>query len=160
MSSGSNPDDEYDIERDQFLGDIVEEAAYITKEETVLLSINDVVFDNGSTIHLNKNAKLLTGIAATKNPIVVSGVQTDAEGVQVNMEGKMGDIGTVYYSKNASANILSMSTLVDSGAKVKDNAAANRFTVQLRGSSKFYSFCRKNIDGNESKFYDGGISAD
>ena len=153
MVSDLNPDDEHDIERDQFLGDIVEESTYITKEETVLLSIDDVVFDNGSTIHLIKNAKLLTEIAATKNPIVVSGVQTDADGVRVSLEGKMGDIGTVYYSKNASANILSMSTLVDSGAIVKYNPKVNRFTVQLRGSSLIYSFCRKNIDGNESKFY-------
>ena len=153
MVSEMNPDEEHDIERDQFLGDIVEESTYITKEETVLLSIDDVVFDNGSTIHLIKNAKLLTEIAATKNPIVVSGVQTDADGVRVSLEGKMGDIGTVYYSKNASANILSMSTLVDSGAIVKYNPKANRFTVQPRGSSLIYSFCRKNIDGNESKFY-------
>ena len=153
MVSDLNPDEEHDIERDQFLGDIVEESTYITKEETVLLSIDDVVFDNGSTIHLIKNAKLLTEIAATKNPIVVSGVQTDEDGVRVSLEGKMGDIGTVYYSKNASANILSMSTLVDSGAIVKYNPKVNRFTVQLRGSSLIYSFCRKSIDGNESKFY-------
>jgi hypothetical protein len=135
MVSDLNPDEEHGIERDQFLGDIVEESTCITKEETVLLSIDDLVFDNGSTIHLIKNAKLLTEIAAKKNPIVVSGVQTDADGVRVSLEGKMGDIGTVYYSKNASANILSMSTLVDSGAIVKCNPKANRFTVQPRGSS-------------------------
>jgi hypothetical protein len=44
---------------DQYLGDIVEEAAYIAIEETVLLSINNVV---GSTVHLIKNPKLLTKI--------------------------------------------------------------------------------------------------
>jgi hypothetical protein len=37
------------IERDQFLGDVVEDSTHITKEEIVLLSINDMVFDNGST---------------------------------------------------------------------------------------------------------------
>jgi Zinc knuckle len=43
-----------------FLGDAVKEAAYISKEETVLLFINDAVFDNGSTIHLIKNPKFKT----------------------------------------------------------------------------------------------------
>jgi hypothetical protein len=92
MVSKLEPDD--DDDRDHFLGDVVEEAAYITKEETVLLSINDVVFDNGSTIHLIKNSKLLTHISTTKNPIVVNGVQSDAAGVRVNMEGKMGQFIT------------------------------------------------------------------
>jgi hypothetical protein len=71
------------IERDQFLGDVVEDSTHITKEETVLLSINDMVFDNGSTIDLIKHAKLLTEITATTNPIVVSGVQTDAVGWEI-----------------------------------------------------------------------------
>jgi hypothetical protein len=108
--------DEDDYDRDQYLGTEVKEAAYITKEETVLLSIDDVVFDNGSTIHLIKNPELLTEIQDTDRPIIVNGVQSDAEGVRVNQQGKFGDIGMVYYSENASANILSMSGLVDSGA--------------------------------------------
>jgi hypothetical protein len=51
----------------------------------------------------------------------------------------MGDTGTLYYSKIASANILSMSTLVNLGAIVKYNAKANRFTVHPKGSSLIYS---------------------
>jgi hypothetical protein len=78
MVSNLDPE-EVDADHDQFLGDIVEEATYFTKEETVLLSINDVVFDNGSTVHLIKNSKLLTGISTSKEPIMVSGVQADAE---------------------------------------------------------------------------------
>jgi Zinc knuckle len=110
--------DEDDYDHD-FLGDAEKEEAYITKEETVLLSINDVVFDNGSTIHLIKNPKLLTEIQDTESPIIANGVQSDAEGVRINQQGQFGNIGTVYYSENASANILSMSGLVDSGATVK-----------------------------------------
>jgi hypothetical protein len=144
MVSNLDPDKD-DAGHDQFLGDIVEEAAYITKEETVFLSINDVVFDNGSTVNLIKNSKLLTGISNLQ--------EADAEGVRVDKEGKLGDIGAVYYSKNASANILSMSSLVDSGTDVKYDPKANRFTVQPKGSSKIYCLCRRNIAGNESKFY-------
>jgi hypothetical protein len=118
-----------------------------------LLALNDVVFDNGSTVHLIKNPKLLTNIGVSATPIVVNGVQTNASGVRVNLEGRLGDIGTVYYSKDASANILSMSCLVDSGAKVKYDPKANRFTVQPRRSATIYSFCRKKVNNNDSKFY-------
>jgi hypothetical protein len=119
----------------------------------VLLSIDDVVFDNGSTIHLIKNPELLTEIQDTDRPIIVNGVQSDAEGVRVNQQGKFGDIEMVYYSENASANILSMSGLVDSGAQIKYDQRQNRFTVQPKGSSRIYSFCRKKIAGNENTFY-------
>jgi hypothetical protein len=146
----SNYPTEDDAEHGRFLGDIVDEAAYITKEETVLLSINDIVLINYPPDHEPQTAN---EIVPTDKPIVVNGVQKDAAGVRVNMEGKLGDIGTVYYSKDATANILSMSTLVDSGATVKYYHSANRFTVQPKGSKIIYSFCRKNIPGNESKFY-------
>jgi hypothetical protein len=46
-----------------------------------------------------------------------------------------------------------MSTLVDAGANVKYDHDANRFAVQPKGSKTIYSFCRKQILGNESKFY-------
>jgi hypothetical protein len=152
LAANIDPDEDYD-DHSHFLGDAVEEAAYITKEETVLLALNDVVFDNGSTVHLIKNPKLLTNIGVSATPIVVNGVQTNASGVRVNLEGRLGDIGTVYYSKDASANILSMSCLVDSGAKVKYDPKANRFTVQPRRSATIYSFCRKKVNNNDSKFY-------
>jgi Reverse transcriptase (RNA-dependent DNA polymerase)/Zinc knuckle len=146
-ADGDEPDiDRYGLESD-------DEAVYLTAEETVLLSIDEVVFDNASTIHLIKNAKLLTEISSTDRPIVVNGVQANAAGVRVDMVGILGDIGEVYYSRNASANILSMSGLVDSGAKVIYDQKRNRFTVQPKGSRNIYSFCRKNITGSENKFY-------
>ena len=138
---------------DQYLGGLDDEASFITKEETVYLTIDEVVFDTGSTIHLIKNAKLLTQITETDNTIVVNGVQANATGVRINMQGQFGDIGTVYFSKNGSANILSMAALVDAKAKIKYDEKANRFTVQMRNSKKIYSFCRKKIPGSESKFY-------
>jgi hypothetical protein len=111
------------------------------------------VFDNGSTVHLIKNDKLLTKIGIAGKPIIVNGVQASAGGVRVKMQGTLGEIGRVYYSKEASANILSMATLVDAGAKIEYDAKANRFTVQPKGSKTIYSFCRKNVKGSESKFY-------
>jgi hypothetical protein len=92
ISSNLNPDEDDDGHH-QYLGDIVEEAAYILKYETVLLSINDVVIDNGSTIHLVRDPKLLTIIQSTTKP---NGVRSNAAGARVHLEGKLRDIGTVY----------------------------------------------------------------
>ena len=85
ISSNLNPDEDDDGHH-QYLGDIVE----------VLLSINDVVIDNGSTIHLVRDPKLLTMIQPTTKQIIVNGVQSNAAGARVHLEGKLRDIGTVY----------------------------------------------------------------
>jgi hypothetical protein len=102
---------------------------------------------------LIKNPRLLAKIGNAANPIIVNGVQAEASGVRVNLEGTLGDIGRVYFSKDASANILSMGTLVDARAKIEYKAKENRFTVQPKGSKVIYSFCRKKVNGNDSKFY-------
>lgn len=83
----------------------------------------------------------------------MNGVQANATGVRVNQERRLDDIRLVYYSRNATANILSMSTLVDSGARVIYDQSRNGFTVQPRGSATVYNFNRRNLSGNESKFY-------
>lgn len=95
ISSNLNPDEDDDGHH-QYLGDIVEDAAYILKYETMLLSINDVVIDNGSTIHLVRDPKLLTMIQPTTKQIIVNGVQSNAAGARVHLEGKLRDIGTVH----------------------------------------------------------------
>ena len=133
MVSNLNPTSD-DREPAQYLGNFDEEVTYITKEETALLSIDEVVFDNGSTVHLIKNPRLLAKIGNAANPIIVNGVEAEASGVRVNLEGTLGDIGRVYFSKDASANILSMGTFVDAGAKIEYKAKENRFTVQPKGS--------------------------
>ena len=95
----SKLDDEHDSQEiGQYLGEIDDEVAYLTAEETILLSMDDVVFDNGSTVHLFKNNKLLTDIKESKHPITVNGVQANASGVRVSQQGKLGDIGMVYCS--------------------------------------------------------------
>ena len=77
-----------------------------------------------------------------------NGVQNDASGVTVSIEGTSRNVGKVYYSDKASANILSMSAMVDSGAIVNYNQEANRFTI-----TDIYSFFRMNVPGSEGKFF-------
>lgn len=93
---------------------------------------------------------LLTSAA---NGIVLYGVQADARGVKVDLEGDFCVVGVVYYSDKASANILSMAAIVDARAAISYDQIENRFTLKPRGSEIVYSFCRRNIPGSEGRFY-------
>ena len=55
MVSKLNHDDVNDDNQRRYLGNLDEESTFLTTEETVLLSSDDVVFDNGSTVHIFQN---------------------------------------------------------------------------------------------------------
>lgn len=74
-------------------------------------------------------------------------------GIRVDTIGDFGEVKNVYYSKDATANILSFAAMVDEGAIIEYDPNANRFTLQPRDSNKIYSFCRRDIAGSEWKFY-------
>lgn len=151
LLSGKLSDDEDEgLKEDVYLG---EEASFIAGEETVLLSSDDVVFDTGATVSFFKNSALLTGIEKSKRQIHVNGVQADAGGVQVDQEGTFIDIGKVYYSRNASANILSMSALVDAGAEIHYDQKENSFSLTPANSQNTYHFSRRDAPGSEGRFY-------
>ena len=151
LLSGKLSDDEDEgAKEDVFLG---EEASFIAGEETVLLSSDDVVFDTGATVSFFKNSALLTGIEKSKRQIHVNGVQADAGGVKVDQEGSFIDIGKVYYSRNASANILSMSALVDAGAEIHYDQKENSFSLTPANSQNTYHFSRRDAPGSEGRFY-------
>ena len=151
LLTGKLSEDEGEEARDDLFES--EEASFIATEETVLLSAEDVVFDTGATVSFFKNAKLLTDIDTTKRSIHVNGVQADAGGVKVHLDGQFIDIGRVYYNKNAAANILSMSAMVDSGADVQYDSNSNTFLLKPANSGNTYKFTRRNVDGSEGKFY-------
>jgi hypothetical protein len=111
------------------------------------------VFDTGATISFFKNPKLLTSIESSRREIHVKGVQSDAKGVTVDKEGTFIDIRRVYYNANASANILSMSALIDAGAKIRCDSSKNSFSVTPANSSNTYHFARRDAVGSEGKFY-------
>jgi hypothetical protein len=53
----------------------------------------------------------------------MTGVQHGSKGVSISEEGEFLDIGTVFYSKDAAANILSFASQVDAGANIQYNGA-------------------------------------
>ena len=61
---------------------------------------------------------------------MLNGVQANAKGVRVSEEGYFNEVGNVYYSPNATANILSFAAMVDDDAKIRYDQHESRFTLQ------------------------------
>lgn len=132
---------------------ISDELAFITTEETILFSRHDILLDNQASVNIFSNSDLLKDIRRAENGITLNGVQADAKGVLVDMEGTFNEIGQVYYSAKATANILSFAAMVDSGAEVTYEQGNGRFTLRPAASNNIYSFCRREIPGSEGRFY-------
>ena len=55
------------------------------------------------------NNRILTNVTSAEKPIVMNGVQKGAPGVKVIEQGDFLDIGSVYWSSESAANLLSKS---------------------------------------------------
>jgi hypothetical protein len=90
----------------------------------------------------------LTRIRRTPNGIVLNGVDKESKGISVDVEGELGEIGTVFYSPKASANIFSFAAMSDAGAEIEFDQETQRFTLRPKGSKNIYSFCRQDVSGS------------
>ena len=95
-----------------------------------MFSRSHVLLDNQASVSIFSNRDLLTNVKLSKNQIVLNGVQSNAKGVRVDQEGQFNEIGNVYYSENATANILSFAAMVDEGAQIRYNQKGSQFTLQ------------------------------
>jgi hypothetical protein len=75
----------------------------------------DILLDNEASLNVFRDKNLLTNIGVSTSPVTMRGIEKQGKEVNVMLEGTFGDIGQVYYSDNASANILSSASLVDQG---------------------------------------------
>ena len=128
------------------------DVALITTLESCMFSQYDVLLDNEASLNIFSNGDLLTGLRKSDKTINVGGIQL-GKGVTVNMEGDFGELGRVFYSAAASANVLSFASQVDSGAAVRYDHTGDYFTLQPRNSSSVHRFSRKDIPGSEGRFY-------
>ena len=71
----------------------------------------------------------------------------------MDREGEYGEFGTVYYIGAASANILSFTSQIDSGASIRYDHLRDCFTFQPKKSKRIYRFGRKRVVGSEGRFY-------
>ena len=128
------------------------DVALITTAQICLFTRYDVLLDNEASLNIFSNSELLTGLRKTEKTINVGGIQL-GEGVEVNEEGDFGELGRVFFSEAASANILSFASQVDSGAAIRYDHDGDCFTLQPRDSSSVYRFGRKDKRGSEGRFY-------
>lgn len=139
--------DDYEEESDD------DEVAYVTTLERVLFSRDDVLLDGQASVNVFCNRELLSNVRESTTKVILKGVQAKASGVTINQEGEFRDVGTCYFSKEATANILSYAVMVDGGNDVEYDKPNDCFTLRPSGSNMIYSFCRKKIPGSEGKFY-------
>ena len=134
--------------------DTTKHVAYVT-HETTLFAGHILLLDSQSSTSVIAEKSLLDdgSIRKTDKGIVLNGVDKDSRGINVDMVGTLGDIGTVYYCPSAAANILSFAAMSDSGADIRYEAKNGRFTMKPKGSDMIYSFCRQDIKGCEGRFY-------
>ena len=83
--------------------------ALVTSSERCLFTQYDVLLDNEASLNIFSNKDLLTGIRKAEHSIKVSGTQTGGS-VTVDSEGDFGEFWTVFYSGDASANVLSFAS--------------------------------------------------
>ena len=129
------------------------EAVFVTTNEVALFTRSHVLLDNQASVNIFCNPSLLTGIRKSQHSILLNGVQLGAKGVRVDEEGDFGEIGPVYYSKGATANILSFAAMVDSGANIQYHHASGCFILQPAGSRTTYRFSRQDLPGSTGRFY-------
>ena len=130
-----------------------EDIAYVTTVERVLFSRDDVLLDSQASVNVFCNRELLSNVRQSETKVVLNGVQAKASGVAIDQEGDFLDVGKCYFSREATANILSYAVMVDGGNDVSYDKVNDRFILKPAGSRRVYSFCRKNVSGSEGRFY-------
>jgi hypothetical protein len=118
----------------------------VTTEETALFARHIRLLDTQSNANVVSAAELLTSIRRTTNGIVLNGVDKESKGISVDMVGELGEIGIVFYSPKASANILSF--------LIEFDQETQRFTLRPKGSKNIYRFCRQDVSGSAGRFYE------
>ena len=126
--------------------------ALVASSERCMFTQYDVLLDNEASLNIFSNKNLLTRIRKSEQSIKVGGIQAGG-GVTVDSEGEFGEFGTVFYSGDASANVLSFVSQVDAGAIICYDHEEDVLTLQPRDSSNVYKFGRKTIPGSGGRFY-------
>ena len=121
--------------------------------EHCLFSRNELLLDNQASLNVIGNVGLLTNLRKAQRPVSMSGIQSGAAAVKVDMVGDFLEFGEVYSSESASANILSFASQVSAGARIRYDSDVDEFVMRPANSARTYIFSRKDVSGSEGKFY-------
>jgi hypothetical protein len=135
-------------------GDNSKHLAFLNNE-TALFSRHLLHLDSQSSTNVISNKRILVSgtIRKAVKAIGLDGVDKDTPGIAIDLVGDMKDVGEVYYSPKAAANILSFTAMTDAGAEISYDEKNGRFTMRPKGSDNICSFCRQDKLGCEGKFY-------
>jgi Zinc knuckle len=129
------------------------DVALFTSNECVLFTEHEILLDNEASINIFRDKNLLTGVRDAGRKVLLGGIQRSASGVKVTQEGEFSDVGTVYFSDSASANILSLASQIDAGADISYDRRADTFVMTPAGGRNTYLFGRKQANGSEGRLY-------
>ena len=133
------------VDEDGYEKNDEEDSVYVTTSEKILFSKDDVLLDSQASVNVFYNQLLLKNVRKSERQVLLNGVQSGASGVRINQEGDFKAVGRVYFSSEATANILSYAVMVDEGNAVSYDQGNDRFELRPAGSNLIYSFCRKNV---------------
>jgi hypothetical protein len=125
----------------------------VTNADHVFFSKHKVLLDNEASISVFQNKLLLTDLRKADRDVMLGGIQRGAAGVRVTEQVLFRDVGIVYYSDMASANILSFASQVDAGADITYDKVNDRFTMIPGNGESTYHFGRKDVTGSQGRFY-------
>lgn len=114
---------------------------------------NEFLLDSESSLNVFNTKTALRNMRPARNSVLMKGVQLGSDGVMISEEGDFLDIGTVFYSKDATANILSFASQVDAGADIKYDSAKDLFTLRPSNSGNTYTFKRREVSGSGGRLY-------
>jgi hypothetical protein len=124
-----------------------------TKRETTFYTKFDILLDNEASLNIFSNRDLLENVVKSQRQITMTGVEVDTNGVVVDEEGTFCDVGQVYYSAKANANMLSFATQIDTGARIVYDDRKDVFTMQPKNRKRVYTFGRKRTTGSGGRLY-------
>jgi hypothetical protein len=119
----------------------------------VFFSEYEILLDTEASINIFSNRDILTKISSAAIPTVMHGVHKGAPGVKVTEQGDFLDLGSVYWSGESAANILSFGAQVEAGANISYDQLTDSFNLAPKDGYNNYVFSRKPISGSGGKFY-------
>lgn len=105
-----------------------------------------IILDTGSKVSIFSDRELFGRIVESDRPIIIEGINAEAEGLLVTDEG-ITEFGLVYFDSRASANILSYSVAVDSYDRVQYDTDNDIFIIRVSQFQPAYIFRRDFITG-------------
>jgi Zinc knuckle len=139
----------------QHVDDDDENGVYVCQREheKAMFTRYDILLDTEASLNGFCNRDLLTNVTPATHHVVMTGVDSNAKGVKVIEQGQFENVGIVYYSAQATANILSFASQIDEGATIDYNKSTDVFTLQPAHDNRIYTFARKQTHGSEGRLY-------